>query len=220
MNSEDAWDEYKYTRRGEPFGADEIPASDATNVVAGSPLSLQIWSEDLSAKHGLTLESNVGFTFVLTLENATLDFNDTYGDDGFYAEYFDSFFTVVKTSADSGYESLGPNEYWIAIGYNYQEKTHGVETPATLLASLPVIPTGEGDVSATLQPSFDYRDLLVYRRFEGVSCDVDSSQVELLGSSAAAATDVVSEAFAELFVEEDADDDFWFEFEKALGKRR
>ena len=34
------------------------------------------------------------------------------------------------------------------------------------------------------------------------------------------ATDVVSEAFADFFAEEDAEDDFWFEFEKALGKRR
>ena len=32
--------------------------------------------------------------------------------------------------------------------------------------------------------------------------------------------DVVSEAFADLFVEEDEEDDFWFEFDKALGKER
>jgi hypothetical protein len=30
---------------------------------------------------------------------------------------------------------------------------------------------------------------------------------------------VVSEAFAELFDDVDAEDEFWFEFEKALGKR-
>ncbi len=30
----------------------------------------------------------------------------------------------------------------------------------------------------------------------------------------------VSEAFAEFFAEDDGEDDFWFEFEKAAGKRR
>ncbi|MBQ9800920.1 MAG: hypothetical protein IJO40_13425, partial [Thermoguttaceae bacterium] len=34
------------------------------------------------------------------------------------------------------------------------------------------------------------------------------------------AEDLVSKAFADLFVEEDAEDEFWFEFDKAFGKRR
>ncbi len=38
-------------------------------------------------------------------------------------------------------------------------------------------------------------------------------------NSSSATQDVVSEAFADFFAEEDAEDDFWFEFEKALGKR-
>ena len=217
LTTDDAYDYEMGKGRNKYYGAEEIPASDAANVVAGSPISLQLWSEDLSAKHGLTLESNVAFTFVLTLENATLDLNDTYGDDGYYAEFFGATGSYVKTSEDAGYEALGENEYWISVLYNYREKAHGVQTPATLLASLPVIPNGEGAVSATLQPWTDVRDPLVYRCFNGVSCEVDRSQVELLGASSA---DVVSEAFAELFVEEDAEDDFWFELEKALGNRR
>ncbi|MBR2003158.1 MAG: fibronectin type III domain-containing protein, partial [Thermoguttaceae bacterium] len=41
----------------------------------------------------------------------------------------------------------------------------------------------------------------------------DYSNVAVFNSSA------ISDAFAELFEEEDGDDDFWFEFEKAVGAR-
>ena len=217
--TDDAYDEYEWGKgKNKYYGDDEIPTADAT-ATAG-PLSVQIWSEDLSANQGLTLQSNVGFTFVLKLENATLDLNDTYGDEGYYAEFFNAGGSYIFTAEKDGYEALGENEYWVSVLYNYQEKAHGVQAPAMLLASLPAIATGEGDVSATLLPWSDVRDPLVYRRFEGNdhACEVDRSQVELIGSTATA--DVVSEAFADFFAEEDAEDDFWFEFEKALGKRR
>jgi len=40
------------------------------------------------------------------------------------------------------------------------------------------------------------------------------------GGRSTARSDAVSEAFAEFFAEDDGEDDFWFEFEKAAGKRR
>jgi len=222
MNTDDAYDVYAQGRgKRERYGADETPVSDAPATPA-EPISLQIWAEDFSHAHGLTLESNVGFTFVLKLENAVLDQEGIYGDDGFYCDYFDAMFGKIFTSADAGYKNLGDNGYWISIGYDFLSKAHGVAFASTLLASLPLIPTGEGPVSATLEASAD--DELVYRRFDGAEYGVDLSQVDLVGATTAvdqtvSGADVVSNAFADLFVEEDAEDDFWFEFEKALGKR-
>ena len=46
----------------------------------------------------------------------------------------------------------------------------------------------------------------------------NSAWSEVVEFTVPAATDVVSEAFADFFVEE-TEDDFWFEFEKALGGR-
>ena len=187
--TDDAYDYEKGKGKNKYFGDDEIPAADAT--ATDGPLSVQLWSEDLSAAQGMTLQSNVAFTFVLKLENATLDLEDLYADDGFYAEFFNASGSYIKTSADLGYEALGENEYWVSVLYNYQEKAHGVQASAMLLASLPVIATGEGDVSATLEPWVDVRDPLVYRCFDGVSYEVDLSQVDLIGSTTASASAAV-----------------------------
>ncbi|MBQ7110623.1 MAG: hypothetical protein IJO06_05315, partial [Thermoguttaceae bacterium] len=192
--TDDAYEYEKGKGKNKYFGDDEIPAADATTTEG--PLSVQLWSADFSEKHGLTLKSNVSFTFVLKLENATLDLEDLYEDDGYYAEFFNANGNYIFTSADLGYEALGENEYFISILYNWQEKAHGVQAPAMLLASLPVIATGEGDVTATLERWGDTRDPLVYRRYEDLAdaVEVDDSQIDLVGSTTAASSAAVSNA--------------------------
>ncbi|MBQ7813698.1 MAG: hypothetical protein IJ387_04285, partial [Thermoguttaceae bacterium] len=192
MNTDDAYDAYMQgSGKRANYGADETPASDAP-ATPTEPISLQIWAEDFSDLHGLELESDIGFTFILKLENAVLDQEEIYGDDGFYCDYFDAMLGKILTSADAGYEFLGDNGYWISIGYNFLEKAHGVKLDATLLASLPLIPTGEGPVSATLEASAD--DELVYRSFDGAELGVDPSQVDLVGATTAASSAAVSNA--------------------------
>ncbi len=192
--TDDAYEYEKGKGKNKYFGDDEIPAADATTTEG--PLSVQLWSADFSEKHGLTLKSNVSFTFVLKLENATLDLEDLFEDDGYYAEFFNANGNYIFTSADLGYEALGENEYFISILYNWQEKAHGVQAPAMLLASLPVIATGEGDVTATLERWGDTRDPLVYRRYEDLAdaAEVDDSQIDLVGSTTAASSAPVSNA--------------------------
>lgn len=194
MSSDDAWDEYKANKRGGPYGADAVPESETFEVAADSPISLQIWAEDFAALRGLTLQSNDAFTFILRLENATLDLDNIYEDDGFYSEYYDTMLSAVKTSADGGYSDLQANEYWISFGYNFLEDEHGVSKPATLLASLPLLPTGDGPVSATFEASWYPQDSLLRRRFNDESHAVDASQVEFVGATTAASSAAVSNA--------------------------
>lgn len=190
-STDDAYEYESGKGKNKYFGADEIPTADATTT--DGPLSVQLWAEDLAEKHGFALKSNVAFTFVLKLENATLDLDDTYIDDGYYGEFFYANGSDIKTSEDSGYEALGENEYWISVLYNWQEKAHGVQAPAMLLASLPVIATGEGDVSATVERWVDVRDPLVYRRFEDLAdaVEVDDSQIDLVGSTTASSSGAI-----------------------------
>lgn len=191
MSSDDAWDEYKANKRGGPYGADAVPESETFDVAADSPISLQIWAEDFASLRGLTLQSNDSYTFVLRLENATLDLDNIYEDDGFYSEYYDTMLSAVKTSADGGYSDLQANEYWISFGYNFLEDEHGVSNPATLLASLPLLPTGDGPVSATLEASPYAQDSVLRRRFDDESHSVDASQVEFVSASTAATSAAV-----------------------------
>ncbi|MBR5242938.1 MAG: fibronectin type III domain-containing protein, partial [Thermoguttaceae bacterium] len=194
MSSDDAWDKYKANKRGGPYGADAVPESETFEVAAGSPISLQIWAEDFASLRGLTLQSNDSYTFILRLENATLDLEDLYEDDGFYSEYYDSFLHSVKTSQDGGYSDLQANEYWISFGYNFLEDEHGVSKTATLLASLPLVPTGDGPVSATLEASWYPQDNTLRRRFDDESHSVDASQVEFVNATTAATSAAVSNA--------------------------
>ncbi|MBP3557879.1 MAG: fibronectin type III domain-containing protein, partial [Thermoguttaceae bacterium] len=194
MSSFDAWDEYKFNRKGGPFGADAVPEAETFDVAADEPISLQIWSEDFSSLRGLTLQSNVTITFILRLENATVDLVSTDEDSDFYTEYFDSSMPTVKTSADPGYDYLQPNEYWISLPYQFTDAPHGVDYSASLLTSLAIIPTGEGPVSADLRASADARDGLLERRFNDESHAVDASQVEFVNASTAASSAAVSNA--------------------------
>ena len=191
MSSDDAWDEYKASKRGGPYGADAVPENETFEVAADSPISLQIWAEDFAALRGLTLQSNDAFTFILRLENATLDLDDIYEDDGFYSDYYDSMLHSVNTSADGGYSDLASNEYWISFGYDFVSDAHGVSHAATLLASLPLIPTGDGPVSATFEASWYPQDSLLRRRFNDESHSVDASQVEFVGATTAASSAAV-----------------------------
>ena len=191
MSSFDAWDEYKFNRKGGPFGANAVPEAETFDVAADEPISLQIWSEDFSSLRGLTLQSNVTITFILRLENATVDFVSTEDDSDFYTEYFDSSMPTVKTSADPGYDYLQPNEYWISLPYQFTDAPHGVDHSASLLTSLAIIPTGEGPVSADLRASADARDGLLERRFNDESHAVDASQVEIVNASTAASSAAV-----------------------------
>ena len=194
MSSFDAWDEYKFNRKGGPFGADAVPEAETFDVAADEPISLQIWSEDFSSLRGLTLQSNVTITFILRLENATVDLVSTDEDSDFYTEYFDSSMPTVKTSVDPGYDYLQPNEYWISLPYQFTDAPHGVDYSASLLTSLAIIPTGEGPVSADLRASADARDGLLERRFNDESHAVDASQVEFVNASTAASSAAVSNA--------------------------
>ena len=191
MSSFDAWDEYKFNRKGGPFGAAAVPKAETFDVAADEPISLQIWSEDFSSLRGLTLQSNVTITFILRLENATVDLVSTDEDSDFYTEYFDSSMPTVKTSADPGYDYLQPNEYWISLPYQFTDAPHGVDYSASLLTSLAIIPTGEGPVSADLRASADARDGLLERRFNDESHSVDASQVEFVNASTAASSSAV-----------------------------
>lgn len=190
-STDDAYDYESGRGKNKYYGADEVPVADATT--AAGPMSVLLWAEDFSENHGLTLKSNVAFTFVLKLENAVLDVDEVYGDDGFYADFFDASGGKIFTSEEPGYEALGENEYYVSVLYNWQEKAHGVQAPAMLLASLPVIATGEGDVSATLERWVDVRDPLVYRRFEDLAdaVEVDDSQIDLVGSTSVSASGAV-----------------------------
>ncbi|MBR4834838.1 MAG: fibronectin type III domain-containing protein, partial [Thermoguttaceae bacterium] len=180
---DDAYDSYEVRRKG--YGSDAVPSSDATSAQA--PLAVQLWAEDFSDRHGLALDGDVGYTLVLRLTNATLDFDEL--DDLGADVYFDAFFGTIDGS-DRFPNDLGPTDYIITIGYDPSEE-HGTAFDATLLAHLPLIPTGDGPVSVSVEPSFDSRDPAVYRQFDGAALSVDLSQIEFVGATTAASSAAV-----------------------------
>ncbi len=197
MNCDDAEEAYKVRRKG--FGADAVPESDATESKA--PLAVQIWAEDFSAAAGLALEGNVGFTFVLRLKNADLDF-DELKEQGSDYTYFDAFFGVYD-GADKFSKELGETDYLFAIGYDANEG-HGTQLAATLLAHLPLIPTGKGNVEVSIEAPFDTRDPAVYRQFNGAAAEVDLSQVDYVGAAIAGSSSATLEAVSNAEVDADA----------------
>ncbi len=204
-SADDVAEEYEQgsRREGYFYGADEVPESDATSSEA--PLALQLWAEDLSHNQGLELEGNVGFVFVVKIENGKFDLvrnakGDAYEDGGYYAELDDAYYMesytdyVIKTAEDGGVyaQKLGENEYWISF-LCADVEAHGTKSAATLLAYLPIVPTGEGDVSVSIEPSFDYEsDPVVLRYYDDAQpLKVDSSQVEFVNATTAASSAAV-----------------------------
>lgn len=190
MNCDDADDEYKVRRMG--YGADAVPESDAT--AAEAPLAVQIWSEDFSDAQGLTLEGNSGFTFVLRLENADIDFDELDAQGSEYT-YFEAFFGIIDGAAKfPGFAgALGETDYLVTIAYDPAEG-HGTKLAATFLAHIPLIPTGDGPVSVSLEAPFDSSDPAVYRQFNGEQTILDLSQIDYVGATTAASSAAVSNA--------------------------
>ncbi|MBR2004301.1 MAG: fibronectin type III domain-containing protein, partial [Thermoguttaceae bacterium] len=85
---------------------------------------------------------------------------------------------------------------------------------------------GAYEYAPLLQTSGDSRAALAYRSLDDLDAagEFELAQIEFIGATTSgpqsvADADVLSEAFADIFAADDEEDDFWFELEKALGKR-
>ena len=122
----------------------------------------------------------------------------------------------ASTAEDAVYEvSLTTFDATGAGGdFVYALTSHSV--PGSVAASQASVETGASATILEGALTVDAASVCVAEEVEFVASFESASR----GGRSTARSEAVSEAFAEFFAEDDGEDDFWFEFEKAAGKRR
>jgi len=146
-----------------------------------------------------------------------LDWGD--GQTSEFAELSDALTTghyYAPTAEDAVYEvSLTTFDATGAGGdFVYALTSHSV--PGRVAASQASVETGSSATILEEALTADAASVCVAEEVEFVASFESASRC----GRSTARSDAVSEAFAEFFAEDDGEDDFWFEFEKAAGKRR
>ncbi|MBR2005150.1 MAG: fibronectin type III domain-containing protein, partial [Thermoguttaceae bacterium] len=146
-----------------------------------------------------------------------LDWGD--GQTSEFAELSDALTTghyYASTAEDAVYEvSLTTFDATGAGGdFVYALTSHSV--PGSVAASQASVETGASATILEGALTVDAASVCVAKEVEFVASFESASR----GGRSTARSEAVSEAFAEFFAEDDGEDDFWFEFEKAAGKRR